>query len=1245
MRENFYISDLPHPLCTTAKPSIHKRLKQKLSAFVVAAVLLTIPSTLFAQAPNLGTAANFVLFTGVGAVTHSGSSHITGNVGSNSGSSTGFGNVNGVMLNNNGATATCAADLLTAYNQLNTAIPTATPSSLLGNGTTLVAGVYHITSAATLNLALNLDGQGNPNALFIFQIDGSLSANSLSRVNLLNGALACNVFWKVEGLVSIATASTMRGNIIANNAAINIGTGDTLEGRALSTAGAISVSGVVAYTPIGCGSTYLTGPAAPALASTAAYGVFSGNGQVTNTGVTHITGDVGSNLGLTTGFNPLFVTGTIHPIPDASTAACAADLTNVYNYLNTIPYDIELLYPAQFGNDLTLTPHTYLMNAATTFTGAVYLDAEGDANAVFIIKINGALTSGTFSKVVLINGTQAKNVYWKIDGAVNIGANSLFNGTMVANNGAIQLGLNDTLNGRALTTDGAVTIQSSNITITTAACTAPPITGNNNLCPNSTTVLSNTTTGGRWSSSNPLVATIDSIFGTVRGINAGNTTITYVTSTACVSTMGFVVNPNPAPITGPGFVCSGSTITLNDITPNGTWTSSNVLQATVASTTGVVTGVSTGTPFITYTLNTGCVANKTISVNADGGTITGPSSVCTGTAIQLTDSIPGGTWSANNSRATVVNGLVTGITAGIDTITYSVTNTCGTAATSKIITINTMPTAGTIAGPSSVCVGSSITLTDAVTGGTWSASNTNATVVNGVVSGVTAGTDNITYTVTNTCGTTTANDLITINPLPNAGNITGPSSVCVGATVTLTDATAGGTWSASNTNATVLNGNVSGVTAGTDNIMYSVTNICGTAIATQAMTINPLPNAGSISGPSSVCVGSSITLTDATTGGTWSASNTSATVLNGVVSGVTAGTDNIIYSVTNVCGTATVTQAIIINPLPNAGTITGPTGVCYGASITLTDLATGGTWSTSNNNASVAGGTVTANTTGQDTIYYTVVNVCGTAIASHNVTVNPLPIVPAITTQAPANVCTDTKYQNFGTATPPPTGTAYNWTATNAKVWAQGLNRQYSLVTFDTTGNAYVMLHTTLTGTGCTNETTIPITVGTSIAEVPSVVYFNYHFVCTPNTENSYQWGYDDAITLDSTILTGEINQDYLNTNADFANKYYWVMTNMSGCLQKTYYTIPTVVQNVNSATSLSVYPNPTSSVVNVAISSAINGEMQVEIMNMTGQRLSMTTATNNKASVNVEMLPAGSYLVTCYRDGIKIAISKFTKN
>lgn len=171
-------------------------------------------------------------------------------------------------------------------------------------------------------------------------------------------------------------------------------------------------------------------------------------------------------MGLTTGYNPLYVTGSIHPIADGSTAACAADLLNIYSYLNTLPYDIELLYPAQFGRNLVLTPHTYILNGATTFIDTLYLDARGNANGVFIIQINGAFSTSTYSKVILTNGTQAKNVFWKIDGAVSINDYSVFNGTIVCNNGAIDLTTGVTLTGRALTTSGTVMTTAINATMT-----------------------------------------------------------------------------------------------------------------------------------------------------------------------------------------------------------------------------------------------------------------------------------------------------------------------------------------------------------------------------------------------------------------------------------------------------------------------------------------------------------------------------------------------------------------------------------------------------------------------------------------------------------------------------------------------------------------------------------------------------------------------------------------------------------
>ena len=450
-------------------------MKSSLKCLALLFLISTFSSNNFAQAPDLGTVADYVLFSSNGAVSNTGISQLTGNVGTNTGSNTGFGNVNGVMHSSDGSTGTCANDLTTLYNNLNGKIATMFPSPLIGNGDTLIEGVYKITGVTTLSGNLILDARGNGNAVFIFQVQAAFSSNASSKVILANGAQACNVFWKIEGQVSLASQTFMRGTIVANNAAINMSTNDTLEGRAVTTAGAVSINGILAYTPTGCGSPQLNGPAAPSLGSAGCFAIFSGNGSVTNSGTSRVTGDIGTNVGLTTGYDSLLVNGTIHPIPDGTTSACASDLLNAYNYLNTLPFNIELLYPAQFGNELVLTPHTYLLNAATSFTGTIYLNAQGNPNAVFVIQINGALTTSTFSKVKLINGAQAKNVYWKVDGAVTINDYSVFNGTIICNNGALNLNTGDSINGRALTTNGALSTAAINATDPTGACAPLPV--------------------------------------------------------------------------------------------------------------------------------------------------------------------------------------------------------------------------------------------------------------------------------------------------------------------------------------------------------------------------------------------------------------------------------------------------------------------------------------------------------------------------------------------------------------------------------------------------------------------------------------------------------------------------------------------------------------------------------------------------------------------------------------------------
>ena len=266
----------------------------------------------------------------------------------------------------------------------------------------------------------------------------------------------------------MASGTFFKGTVIANNAAILLSTNDTIEGRILTTNGAITIDGALVYTPSGCLATPLTGPTAPNLLSTECFTLFSSDGPVLNTGISNIIGSVGTNLGLTTGFDPLrVVNGIIHPIPNDTTAQCAADLLTVYNYLNLLSYDIELIYPAQFGSNLVLTPHTYLLNSAAIFTDSLYLNAQGNADAVFVIKINGALTTSVYAKVILINGAQAKNVYWLVEGAVKINNYSEFCGTIIVNNAEIEIvNTGIVLNGRALTTSGAITTGAITTTMT-----------------------------------------------------------------------------------------------------------------------------------------------------------------------------------------------------------------------------------------------------------------------------------------------------------------------------------------------------------------------------------------------------------------------------------------------------------------------------------------------------------------------------------------------------------------------------------------------------------------------------------------------------------------------------------------------------------------------------------------------------------------------------------------------------------
>ncbi len=242
-----------------------------------------------------------------------------------------------------------------------------------------------------------------------------------------------------------------------------------------------------------------------------------------------------------------------------------------------------------------------------------------------------------------------------------------------------------------------------------------------------------------------------------------------------------------------------------------------------------------------------------------------------------------------------------------------------------------------------------------------------------------------------------------VNTTPSAGTITGASRVCVASSIALTNTISGGFWSSSNASASVKGGVVTGISPGTDTIIYIVTNICGIDIATMPVTIDSLPLVGGITGPDALCEGSSITLSENHDGGVWSSSNGYAIVDSGVVTGLFHGSAIIKYTITDSFCSAVTKHNITIDSFPDAGLITGLTAVCIGSETIISASSTGGIWSSCNANAAVSPipaknyqSKVTGISAGMDTVFYYVTNSCGTDTASQTIAVNPLPVVPTV---------------------------------------------------------------------------------------------------------------------------------------------------------------------------------------------------------------------------------------------------------
>jgi uncharacterized protein YjdB len=741
---------------------------------------------------------------------------------------------------------------------------------------------------------------------------------------------------------------------------------------------------------------------------------------------------------------------------------------------------------------------TGVVNGIAAGTATITYSTGIGCNTTKVITINAVPAAISGTPTVCVGGTTALT-------------NTTAGGIWASSNAAVaSVGATGVVSGMAagtatITYTAAGGCYKTIVVTVSGAPSAGIISGATAVSTGSAITLTPSVSGGAWSSSNASIATVSGT-GVVTGMVAGAVNITYSVSNSCGTAYAVKAITVSSSNIAPAFA-GGATQSLN-VCQNAAATSINTLMAITDGNSGqtetwtivttpahgtlsgfTATAISTGatvTPAgLSYTPTAGysgtdaftvkisdgyATATTTVNVNItalpSAGTISGSSSVPTGATIGLTTSVGGGSWSSSNAAVATVGatGIVSGVAAGTANITYTVSNACGTAYAVKAITVTATTTNVAPAftgGPSqtlSVCqnaaatsINTKMSVSDAnigqtetwsivsgpshgiVSGFSTSATSTGGTITPGGLSYTPtagySGTDAFTVQVSDGYATAATTINVNITALPNAGTISGASTVSAGATIGLTSSVGSGSWSSSNTTiATVgATGAVSGVAAGTANITYMVSNACGSAYAVKAVTVTAatVANAtpvftGGASQTLSVCQNTSATsisaklaISDANAGqtetwsivsgpshGSVSGLSTTATSTGGTITpaGINytpaygySGTDAFTVKISDGIASSTTVINVTIAAIASAGTISGPSTMPLGTAATLTSSVAGGTWSSGTPSIATVNATtgyISAVGTGNVVISYKVTTACGSATATFKIRVS-----------------------------------------------------------------------------------------------------------------------------------------------------------------------------------------------------------------------------------------------------------------
>lgn len=434
---------------------------------------------------------------------------------------------------------------------------------------------------------------------------------------------------------------------------------------------------------------------------------------------------------------------------------------------------------------------------------------------------------------------------------------------------------------------------------------------------------------------------------TLQWLTAGNKNVTVnYTSSLCTglseasSTSTVTLRPVPTFTSSPG----ANTCSNTDITYTTQAGQSNYVW-TVDGTAGIdynITGGSVGFGSNTVTmqwLTTGSSRTVTVNYNNGGG-----------------------------CNALTAASSITFINASPDVNNFSINAADGCEGIGSIVTVN-----------SSTIANGTYTVTYDLSGANTATGYTATMIFSGGTGIFTAaalnqGATNITVTQVGDigCGTSvssgnTAN--FTINPLPSLSPITGASTVCIGNTITLSNATSGGSWASADILIATVNGSgvVSGVLTGAVDITYTTAPVNGCTNSTiKNIIVNALPPSTPITGTTTLCINSNTTLANSNSGGSWTSSNSPVATINisGVVSASMAGTTIITYifpANANGC-TDSVFTTVTVDPAATANAGSSIT-VCQSASpspITLSGSSVGGAAATGAWSIVSGGGTLSS---------------------------------------------------------------------------------------------------------------------------------------------------------------------------------------------------------------------------------------------------------------------------------------------